>query len=586
MASRRVLEEKDIIALLNREDESADDGSDSEIEDHISEEDIHSDTEDEYIDEVIDEDLNEISTPDIRDEHDPRIVIPPHSVIRGKNRHIWATSKGQSSGRTSAINIVRTNRGPSRMCRNIFDPFLCFQLFITDEIIEEVVQWTNVEMSRKRTDSMISSTFRNTNPTEIRALIGILTLSAAMKDNHLSTVELFDSSFTGTRYVAVMSRDRFDFIVRCLRMDDKTLRPALRHQDPFIPVRKVWNLLIAQCKTNYFPGSNVTIDEQLLGFRGRCSFRMYIPNKPNKYGIKIPMMCDSGTNYMVNAMPYIGKATNTDGLPLGEYYLKELSRPIHGTNRNITCDNWFTSIPVAKSLLLEPYKLTVVGTVRSNKREIPEELKNTRSRKVGTSMFCFDGNLTLVSYKPKPSKVVYMLSSCDEGAVINSVTGKPEIVMVYNQTKGGVDTFDQMCSLMSCSRKTNRWPMAMFYGILNIAFINSYIIYAHNVLSKGEKPLNRREYMKKLSTELSTPWMKSRLEIPTLPRRLRENIENILPQPNVQVSEEAGEEPPAKIRRYCSLCTTKKKRMSKMTCTKCKKTVCGEHKKDVCNNCP
>ena len=36
-----------------------------------------------------------------------------------------------------------------------------------------------------------------------------------------------------------------------------------------------------------------------------------------------------------------------------------------------------------------------------------------------TSMFCFDGPLTLLLYKPKPSKMVYMLSSCNEGIVIH-----------------------------------------------------------------------------------------------------------------------------------------------------------------------
>lgn len=127
-----------------------------------------------------------------------------------------------------------------------------------------------------------------------------------------------------------MSRNRFHFLIRCLRRDDKTLRPPGRREDPFIPFGKIWDLFIAQCRMNYSPGSHVTIDEQLLGFRCRCPFRMYIPNKPSRYGIKIPMMCDSGTKYMINAMPYIGKATNTNGLPLGEYYVKELSQPIHG----------------------------------------------------------------------------------------------------------------------------------------------------------------------------------------------------------------------------------------------------------------
>ncbi|GBP63866.1 PiggyBac transposable element-derived protein 4 [Eumeta japonica] len=602
MTSQRALRDEEIEQyLLENEVDSLRD-SDSELENQLLKM-MQSDTEDELVDEIVEpsdcpSDVSEsnqsaASNTNVIPSMDARIVTPSQRTLRGKNKYCWATSKGQSRGRTSAINIVRTARGPTRMCKNLYDPVLCFNLFMTDEMVLEIVRWTNAEIYLKRNEkdgrerertekaSKISATFRDTNETEIRAFTGVLTLSAAMKDDHLSTDELFDSSFSGTRYVAVTSRERFDFLVRCLRMDDKSLRPSLRTEDPFIPVRKVWSLLINQCVNNYIPGPHLTIDEQLLGFRGRCPFRMYIPNKPNKYGIKIPMMCDSGTKYMINAMPYIGKATNTNGLPQGEYYVKELSKPVHGTNRNITCDNWFTSVPLAKTLLQDPYKLTLVGTIRSNKREIPEQMKNTRSRAVGTSMFCYDGPLTLVSYKPKPSKMVYLLSSCDENGSINQATGKPEMIMYYNQTKGGVDTFDQMCSSMTCSRKTNRWPMAVFYGILNIAFVNSYVIYCHNVLSKNEKPLNRKEFMKKLSTQLTSDWMGKRLEAPTLKRYLRQNIKELLPENTENSNEEREEEEPlVKKKRYCAYCPSKIRRMSKMECALCKKAVCGNHKKD------
>ncbi|CAG4990278.1 unnamed protein product [Colias eurytheme] len=80
--------------------------------------------------------------------------------------------------------------------------------------------------------------------------------------------------------------------------------PELRATDAFVPIRKIWEIFINHCRSNYIPGPYVTIDEQLLGFRGRCPFRMYIPNKPNKYGIKIVMTCDSATRYMIDAMPY------------------------------------------------------------------------------------------------------------------------------------------------------------------------------------------------------------------------------------------------------------------------------------------
>lgn len=610
MARRGALDDNQIEKILENSEDEIPSESDSEVEDDLNQDDVQSDTEDELVDEVaaevIDSTSQELQVPsspsclpnqDSTSNLDSRIIIPTQRTLRGKNKHCWSTIKGQNRGRTANINIVRTSRGPTRMCKNIYEPALCFQLFITDEIINEIVRWTNAEISRKRTDKeakfrliaenqnktySFSATFRDTVDIEIRALIGILVLSSAMKDNHLSTEELFDSTFSGTRYVSVMSRERFDFLIRCLRMDDKTLRPALRTEDPYIPVRKVWDLLISQCKNNYIPGPHLTIDEQLLAFRGRCPFRMYIPNKPSKYGIKIPMICDSGTKYMINAIPYIGKATNTNGLPQGEYYVKELSRTVHGSCRNVTCDNWFTSVPLAKSLLQEPYKLTLVGTIRSNKREIPEELKNTRSRPVGSSMFCYDGPLTLVSYKPKPSKMVYLLSSCDETGTINQRTGKPEMIMYYNQTKGGVDTFDQMCSSMSCSRKTNRWPMAVFYGMMNISFVNSYVIYCHNMIANNDKPLSRRNYMKKLSTEFISPWMEKRLEAPTLKRHVRVNIQELLPKTNTL---DNNEEPVIKKKRYCAYCPSKIRRMSKMTCYKCNKSICGEHKTDICKGC-
>jgi len=35
------------------------------------------------------------------------------------------------------------------------------------------------------------------------------------------------------------------------------------------PIRELWDLFINNCKSNYTPGENLTIDEQLLGFKGK-----------------------------------------------------------------------------------------------------------------------------------------------------------------------------------------------------------------------------------------------------------------------------------------------------------------------------
>ncbi|CAH2101355.1 unnamed protein product [Euphydryas editha] len=56
------------------------------------------------------------------------------------------------------------------------------------------------------------------------ALMGLLLLASVKKDNHLTSLELFEPTYSGTRYVSVMSRERFDFLLNCLRFDDKSTR--------------------------------------------------------------------------------------------------------------------------------------------------------------------------------------------------------------------------------------------------------------------------------------------------------------------------------------------------------------------------
>ncbi|UYV83290.1 C9orf114 [Cordylochernes scorpioides] len=64
---------------------------------------------------------------------------------------------------------------------------------------------------------------------------------------------------------------------------------------------------------------------------------------------------------------------------------------------------------------------------------------------------------------------------------------KPDIIMDYNLTKGGVDTIDQMVSNFSTSRRSRRWPLALFYALLDITALNSYIIFNYQIDKKDQK---------------------------------------------------------------------------------------------------
>lgn len=516
--------------------------------------------------------------------HHKNIVLPKKRNMRGKNGFLWSSKPKTQSSRTPRRNIVHFRQRPANNAKNVQNPTDAFKLFITPSMVDKIVVNTNIEINNKRqkyTSNPNLSTVSETTPEEINALLGLLVMSAAMKDNHLSTEELFDPTFSGSRYVSVMSRNRFDFLLNCLRFDDKTTRPARRLVDKLAPIREIWDEFVESCRSNYVPGSYVTIDEQLLGFRGRCPFKMYIPSKPNKYGMKIVMLCDVTTKYMIDAMPYLGKNTNTSGLPQGAYFVTELTKTIHGSFRNVTMDNWFTSVNLAKDML-NNHKLTIVGTLRSDKREIPPEMSVKQDRKVNSAMFGYSNELVLLSYKAKKNKLVFLLSTTHEVGTIREESGKPEIIHFYNETKGAVDSFDEMSSNMSTSRKTQRWPLCFFFGMLNSTLVNAFVIYTHRLIQENKKPVTRREFAKLVSEELMKPWLEARLQVPTMHRNLKVKIMEILGS-SIPVADCQGQEAPK--RKICAFCPPKKRRMTQYVCFSCKKHMCMEHRGMLCTDC-
>ncbi|KAJ4437502.1 hypothetical protein ANN_17647 [Periplaneta americana] len=72
-------------------------------------------------------------------------------------------------------------------------------------------------------------------------------------------------------------------------------------------------------------------------------------------------------------------------------------------------DNWFSSMELVNEL--KKFDLTYVGTMRKNKREIPEEFLPRKDRKVRSSAFGFTKDVTLVSHVPKKNRNVVLVST-------------------------------------------------------------------------------------------------------------------------------------------------------------------------------
>ncbi|XP_044745207.1 piggyBac transposable element-derived protein 4-like [Coccinella septempunctata] len=203
-----------------------------------------------------------------------------------------------------------------------------------------------------------------------------------------------------------MSENRFRFLLRCVRFDNVETRNERRELDKLAPIRELFENFLVNFQANFIPSEFLTVDEQLLAFRGRCGFKQFIPSKPAKYGIKMFALVDAKTSYTMNLETYVGlqpegpyKLNNS-----GEEIVLRLVQPIAGTNRNVTGDNWFSSVPLVEKLLRH-HKLTYIGTLRRNKRKIPPEFLPHKKTEEKSSIFGFKEECTLVSYCPKKNNI-------------------------------------------------------------------------------------------------------------------------------------------------------------------------------------
>ncbi|KAJ8349439.1 hypothetical protein SKAU_G00245690 [Synaphobranchus kaupii] len=122
--------------------------------------------------------------------------------------------------------------------------------------------------------------------------------------------------------------------------------------------------------------------------------------------------------------------------------------------------------------------MALVGTIRRNKPELPPNLLQTRQRAILSSVFAFTKSHTAVSYVPKRGKNVLLLSTKHrEPSMSEAEHQKPTIILDYNSCKGGVDNLDKVVGTYSCRRKSCRWPLTLFYNILDVSAYNAFVLW-------------------------------------------------------------------------------------------------------------
>jgi hypothetical protein len=276
----------------------------------------------------------------------------------------------------------------------------------------------------------------------------------------------------------IMSRDRFLLLLRMLHFSDNS---ADAGGDRLRKIRNVIDSLRTSFRGAFSPYRDVVIDESLLLFKGRLSFKQYIPSKRSRFGIKTFVMCDCKTGYILDFIVYTGANSDitVSGLGKGADIVTTLLAPCLQKGHTLFVDNWYSSPDLF--LWLHDHATNACGTVRKTRKNMPKMEQKLRKGEIN-----FRSTGSLLALKWSDKREVWMLTTCHNSEMVptekeDRKTGvsvrKPKCVVDYNNCMGSVDRTDMLLSSIESIRKTLKWYKKLFFHILDLSILNAHSLY-------------------------------------------------------------------------------------------------------------
>ncbi|CAH4029594.1 unnamed protein product [Pieris brassicae] len=309
-----------------------------------------------------------------------------------------------------------------------------------------------------------------------------------------------------------MPLKKFEKIRSTLHFADNTLCLPKDHPDydRLFKIRPLEEML--NCQFGKVPlDQRLSIDEQMCATKMSHYIKQYMPNKPHKWGFKLYLIC-SLQGYAHRFEVYSGGGSKNNILP-GEPDLGEsgntvvrLTRMVpRNVNHIIYFDNFYTSVPLVTYLAKEG--IFSLGTVRVNRLrncKLPD--KNTIMKKNVPRGF-YEENVATVddidvsAVVWKDNKPVNLLSTYVGAEPATTVTRFdkskkervaipcPKVIKEYNAHMGGVDLLDSFIGRYHITIKSRKWTMRLFYHFLDLAVINSWVMFKKVNNIKGNDQL-------------------------------------------------------------------------------------------------
>ena len=387
-------------------------------------------------------------------------------------------------------------------------------LFLPESLISELCAWTNsralIEKSRRQMNSEDDFQWNDVDVPTMKKFLGLTILMGIVKKPTIRSYWSTDS-LLATPYFShpsSLSRDRYLAILRFLRFSNpynaEENRPQTRLKDFLDEVKTICSV--------FRPGQSLAVDESLLLFKGRLSFKIFIRTKRSRFGVKL-FILTTDAGYFISCVVYTGSSTDytctepgCENLSKSELVVVALLSEANLLDQGyiVNIDNWYNSIRLVH--YLQQRNTGVRGTVRKN-RGIPECLQNTKLLPVKSAYFK-KNNVIAIKFVDKQD--VYFLTSADSASEVEkqrrkpggqSVTiKKPTAIERYNKEMGGIDVEDQLITTYNCVRKAHCWFKKVGFNIIMRLLLNGFILDKH----RGTQKVDFLMFLKKAVQHLTS----------------------------------------------------------------------------------
>jgi hypothetical protein len=373
-----------------------------------------------------------------------------------------------------------------------------FHLFFTPQMLSAIVTHTNTYAhlkvgSRGYHKGYVAKdgSWNETNAAEMNKYIALLLYFGVVPvSGDVARYWSTKSLFHGLWARKILSRDRYKALSAFLHVVD----PA--SETPGHKLRKVDEFLASfkeRCKVLYQPSQKLAVDERMVKSKHRSGIKQFMKDKPVKWGLKVWVLADSSNGYTVDFNVYIGKdaASETSENGLGYDVVMKLMQPYLGQGYHLYLDNFYTSTKLLKDLFLHATPST--GTVKLSRKGFPKCLLDAKAwaRKGKRGDFRWIRHSPVLAMQWIDSKPVSLLTtlysaneqvSCQRntkkrGVFTELTLPQPFAIHEYNQYMNGVDRSDQMLACHNVSKKCRRWWKTLFFHLIDIAVVNSFILF-------------------------------------------------------------------------------------------------------------